>query len=223
MKLPEDKNKRTKVVALIAAGALGVLYGLFAGVLQPMARAKAGYVERIAQLQEDVSKAKKQVSRMTQDRDDSIEALRTILAESEKTVLTPRLGNFLLGATDIIDAAAQRADVILDNTREIGVAQLPAISGSKEPHSFRSYAVALSATLDTPALIRLLGQLEAQNPYLCISEIRITARDGAPGEHNMSVRVQWPAWNDPDLPDVLRAELHEFAPEESSAESSPEA
>ena len=55
MKLPENKNERVKILALIAMGAVLVLYGLAVGVVQPLFKGKKESSEKIVALQEKLT------------------------------------------------------------------------------------------------------------------------------------------------------------------------
>jgi hypothetical protein len=213
MKLPEDKKERTKVLILIAIGSILVVYGLFVGVVSPLVKGKKDRMDRIDALQEKLRKAEKATARMGEDQRACSNALCRLddLSNRKGVVLRDRLGNFLLSATEIVDRHAQKAGVTILGYKENGMSQLPQAASRSTPPVFNGYTVTVQVQGDTRDLVRLLKEIETDNPYLSVSSIGITAQQGKPNRHQMSFEVQWPIWVDSKMPVRLATQLQDVS------------
>ena len=207
MKLPEDRKERVKVLSLVAIGVVAVLNGLFAGVLRPHIRKQNDRRTRIAELTEQMEKGRRNISRMVKGQRRNMEVLRDILyvADEKGYILMPRLGNYLLGATEIIESSMQRAGLSGFEVREVGILQLPQPPTETVERALKSYSVHIDMECGIHDLVRLLQIIEEENPYVCISGINVEGQVGKPAAHRVGFDVQWPIWVDFETPDALRA------------------
>lgn len=213
MKLPENKNERIKILALIAIGAVLVLYSLVVVVVQPMIKGKKESVEKIAALQEKLRRASLSINRIESDKA-SISNILTELdafANVKGMVLRDRLGNFLLGATEIIEAHAREAGISGQVVSENGISQVPQNAARTLPATFNMYTVTVRLEAGVHDLLRMLQSLERSNPYLCVSSLSIAGQKDKPGKHSVAFEVQWPIWADPKMPQAVQDQLKELA------------
>lgn len=216
MKLPDDKKERNKILVLSGIGACAVLYGIYAGVIQPYSNKKKGMAARIEQLTEDVRRAHAEIDQMDKDRNANTEAIRTIYEESERFFLKPKLGgNYRLSAMDVITEYAIKAnvDVKPESIREMG--QGDVLGGRNQ---VRSYSANITLYCSYNDLVRFLRTIGEENPYIFVTGLSISAREGSITEHSCSIDVQWPIWADRETPDKLREKVGTAEPEGGSRE-----
>jgi hypothetical protein len=218
MKLPADKKARLKLFAAIGVGTAVAVYAVFAGVLGPMSRIKKERRQAIQDLDDKLAKARAAVERFEIDRAGNSNVLSEIVNTGvrQNMVLRDRLGNFLLGASEVIETAARQAGVPIEPPTEVGMSQIPQGSAKKEATAFKAYTVHIATQCGTHDLIRLLSQVETSNPYLCVSSLAITGQPDKPDKHSVAMDVQWPIWGDPETPANLEAQLKAIAQTESA-------
>ncbi len=211
MKLPENKKERFQVLVLIAIGGIAVIYlGVSAGI-QPVTRYKKEKRDRAEQLKEEIRKADQKIKHIQADSLRNQEILEQICSEAEMYVLRPTLGgNYFLGAGEMIERIARKADVTIDPPSEAGVSEIPQNSARPTGNVLKSYGVRISMKASFQDLLRFLTELEASNPYLCVSSISVSGQGTAdPESHRISMEVQWPIWADDTTPDNLKQQLAE--------------
>lgn len=209
MKLPSDKKERTKVLALIAVGVVLAIYGIAAVIVMPLSRIKRERAAAILELDGKLGKARTAVSRMAADRARNSSVLNEIVTTATRgnMVLHDRLGNFLLGASEVVEGHARKCGVPITAPTEIGISQLPQGSSNKDPAAFKSYTAHIGVECGIHDLIRLLSQIETNNPYACISSLAIAAQPDKPEKHSVALDIQWPIWNDPEMPSKLESQF----------------
>jgi hypothetical protein len=216
MKLPEQKSERNKVIALIVIATVAVVYGTSVGVLTPLRSKFKDQATRITEIQDKLRSAELLIAQIGPDRTSNLDALRKIVETTEQHVLVPRLGNYLIGTARIIENCANRAGGLGPITvNEIGIAEIPSPPQQSVPNAFKTYSVRINLETGIKGLIRFLREIEAQNPYACVSNISITTDDAAPAIHKIVFEVQWPIWADQNQRENLRNHLDEA---EKSAE-----
>ena len=204
MKLPEDKTKRMQVLGLSVGVVVGVIWGLVAGVIGPLKRNAGERLERIEQLHRDLRIAEAEIHQMAEDRDTNSNLIERAKSE-DVYILHSRLGNFLLSATEAIDAYARAASVDIDTITEVGTSILPERQGQQSAGALNVYSVNVKLRAGLHDVLRLLETANRENPYVAVSSLEIFARAGSPARHDMTLILQWPIWNDSDrAPDLAR-------------------
>jgi len=209
MKLPEDSRERTKIIALIVIGAAGVLYAVvqLGGLLLKSGNEKSGAAE---DLEEELRRARLEIKRMSVDRETSRATLLRIKEISDKFMLHPRLGNFLIGATDMLERHAKTAGLQLASIREIGSADIAygRKAALQSEFAVKSYTVRVAVECGFNELVALLSEIERSNRFLCITSLGIdTQTDRDPENHKITLDVQWPTWAAYDTPSKLEEQL----------------
>ncbi|MDA0991000.1 MAG: hypothetical protein O3A51_09640 [Verrucomicrobia bacterium] len=211
MKLPDDKNERTKVLALIGIGCFAVLYGIVVGVINPLKAKKKDRIARIAEIREELTSAQRDMDRMMRDRAQNVDVLRAIVqtARGDGYILEPRLGNYELGARAYIEERAAEAGVIVNDINEIGISQIPKNPRKVIENSLKSYSMRVDLTAGLHDVISLIQAIEERNPYICIANLNVAGRSSDPAKHTVTFEVQWPIWSDPNMGQVLEQNLRE--------------
>lgn len=214
MKLPTEKNERIKVLALIGVGSVAVIYGIFAGILNPIVKARKVRREGIRELTAEIEKANDLIERMERNLARNKEVLKEIVGASTEAgyILQPRLGNYLLGATEWIDRIAAESDVKLEPIREAGISQLPAGAAAAGTRALNAYTVRVSLDASLLQTIRFIRALEKSNPYICVSALTIAAKDKPAEQHSVSFEIQWPVWADPEMNTKIDDQIHDREP-----------
>jgi hypothetical protein len=209
MKLPENKQERTKVFIMIGLGAALVLLGIVQGIINPLRNMRKNKFARLEECKTGVEKARKEIRAAARSFDRRMETLRNIRDISEKHILHPVLGNYLLQATDIIETHAEDLGVAVEPVREIGISDIPPDSSGAE-RLLKAYTVRVSMAASYHDVLRLMREIEVHNPYACVTSLMIRPRPTEDVEnHNVSIEVQWPVWADPEFPEEVEEQLKE--------------
>lgn len=197
MKLPEDKKERTKILVLIAIGAVGALYMVVQLSISPLLKSRRAKIERIQELKEDLEKARKTVNEASKNRKANHETILRIKETAEKYVLPPRLGgNYQLGASEIIEKHARDLGIGLTSLREFSISDVKQNPAKGEESVFKTYTLSVSLECGFYDMVRLLRGIESSNPYLCITSLEILGQPQKnPEKHNVRFNVQWPIWS----------------------------
>lgn len=224
MKLPQNKADRQKVFAFIGIGVVAVLYGLWAGVYQPIITGRAEAVQAIGGLREKIAEAEQQIARLPFIERDLRTVTTNLIAYSEQYLLHPRLGNYLIPAREIVGNHARALNLEPLQVDEIGLIALPRpkeatprkgapadkkvapAAGSASANALQIYAARVAARIGFEDLRRLIEAMEKENPLLAISNVMIAAQPGEPLRHQIQFELHWPAWVDPGLRENLLAE-----------------
>jgi len=206
MKLPENKKERIKLFCLIGIFAVFILYFLVRSAAGPMLRMKAEQKEQIAKLKAEIETAQRVTDIVGKTADMNRQTVDEIIriAETDGFILRPRLGNYLLEATEIIEAKASEAGVSILSVKAAEIAECPVPGDSSSPGTFSLYTARVGMECGMHELISFLRNIEQSNPYLCISGIDIAGRPGDPATHEVTVHVQWPIWRDTETLDSIK-------------------
>lgn len=232
MKLPETKQDKIKLLIVVIMASVLVLLGVVKGILDPLRKSKRDKLARLEQCESELASAQRVIKFLSRDQKRNVEALKQIKEVSDQHLLHPVLGNYLLSATDIVETHAGSHGLKCDDIREIGITELPrtrtgkstkkkgAKANSAGTVSIRCYTVRVTLLAGYSQLVELLNDFEKSNPYLCVVEVQITGSAGNnPERHSVSFQLQWPIWNDPDVPGSVEQQLKEEG-EESDEQTS---
>lgn len=216
IRLPVNPSDRKKVFAAMAAGGLALLFVAFTYGLQPYRASVHARRERVAELENEIWSAQKDLSAIDRVRDQNNLIVALILAASEQDrhILRPSLGNYLLVATDVINRAAAGLYIDIDAISELPRTAATAPGKSEEattepqPNRFAPYSVNLSITGGMHELARFLHRLESANPYVTVTRLIVMQQSADnPEKHFISLHLQWPIWVDEGHPQRLQAEM----------------
>ncbi len=200
MKLPEDKNERIKVLIMILLGSLLALYGLVIGIIKPLISNKQIRTAKIIELETKLKEARRDIDDMMIAKDANDKNLREILKITRESnyLIKPNLGNYLLGASEIIKSYAEKAGIEID-VREIGRAEIPQSRNRKSKNFFMTYSLRVTLESGIHNFIHFIRNIEENNPYLCISALDISENISDPAKHKIAFDVQWPTWMDNEV------------------------
>jgi hypothetical protein len=193
MKLPENRKERVQVFVLIGIGAALALYALVQLLVSPYTAAR----QKLNAVQEDLNRKIETARRVLLYAPAVKEEYESVTAEIEKTmasnVLRPVLGSYTVVVTETIETAARLAGIAVTEIQEVGTRELPrGKTAIKTAEAFKSYAVQVSGDGSYEQVRAFLDKIETDNPFLCVTEIRITGRSDKPEQHRVTIRVEWP-------------------------------
>lgn len=197
MKLPEDKQERTKVIALIAIGVGATLYVLVQYAVRPIMKSNKKNAKRITEITEILKKADMEVQMIGRDRTANEEALAKIAEVSRNNLLHPQMGiNYQIPANEVVAKIEKRVGFSLEDPKIRAGGTLP---GPKLPQksNLMSQMMGINVNLSYAQAVKLLRAIREENPYIAISAISVRAQAASPEEHSFSCLISWPAWSDP--------------------------
>ncbi len=214
IRLPDNPADRKKAFAAMAVGGLALLYVAFTYGLQPYRASVNTRRERVAELENEIWRAQKDLGSIDRVREQNNEIVMRILAASEQDrhILRPSLGNYLLVATDEINRAAAGLDIQVDTINELprtaAVVPKKSEGTAPPPNRYAPYTVNVSITGGLHELARFLHRLESTNPYATVTRLIVMEQsDKTPEKHFISLHLQWPIWVDEGHPQRLQAEM----------------
>ncbi len=214
IKLPDNPADRKKAIAGMALGGLALLYVAFTFGLQPYRASVRARRVRVAELENEIWRAQKDLSAIDQVREQNNQIVARILAASEQDrhILRPSLGNYLLVATDAINRAAAGLDIQIDTIKELPqpVTAAPKKTEETKPpqNRFAPYSVNLSVIGGMHELARFLHRIESDNPYATVTRLIVMEQTAdTPEKQFISLHLQWPTWVDEGHPQRLQAEM----------------
>jgi hypothetical protein len=207
IKLPEDKNERNKLYAVIGIFVVGGLYLGFSFGLKPLIQKAQQKTERIEQLDDLIWKAERSLNDLANNRRRNAEAVADIQSQTERQqyVIGHNLGNYLLVARGIVDAYAAASGITLTSVQELTtVTHLPARTkakpGAPAPTISRyvAYRVGISFSASLVETVSFVNHCHDQNPLLCITKLTIDAVPSTPQRHAVTMELEWPRWRSDD-------------------------
>ncbi|MDP6631572.1 MAG: hypothetical protein QGH29_11480 [Kiritimatiellia bacterium] len=95
MKLPDNKQERTKIFVMIGLGAALVVLGIVQGIINPLRNSRKAKFARLEECKTGVEKARREIRAAARSFDRRMDTLRTIRQVSEQQILHPVLGKYL--------------------------------------------------------------------------------------------------------------------------------
>lgn len=207
MQLPQNKQDRQKVLALIGIGVAAALYGVWAGIYSPMVTKKTDAINRIADLEDKIEKAERQIRRIPLVERELASVMTNLVIWSETHLLHPRLGNYLLPVREWLGAQARALDIETIQVDEVGLLAVPRGAQSPANPAMQFYAVRVSSFCGYEDLRQWFLTIDRENPMVAIGNVMITASPDNPLRHQVSFEAHFPVWTDPEYGEQLKAEF----------------
>jgi hypothetical protein len=211
MRFPSDKDKRNKILMGIGIAVAAIGYGVYTFGVKPMVAKRQVAYARISELEDLLWRGRKDINMINHHRRQNCETLSDILefSETKRQILRPNLGNYLLVATDFVGQHAERLGLKIAAINQMTPSDRKLVAGAKSNPKgprFRAYTVNVRLSAGLSDLALLVGALERENPYLCISRLGVIGNAKTPEQHKISFDVQWPIWIDASHPMQLAVE-----------------
>lgn len=198
MKLPDKKKERIQTIALILVGIIFVIYVSGRYALKPLLKKRSDQLTEIKDIRSKIEMAENVIHLIKLSQQANAEVVDKILSITETShyVMKARLGNYFIGATELIEKSAKQTDIAIKSIKELNITAIPSLNKSSNP--FQLYTIGINVECGMHDLVLLLKNIETSNPYLAISKIEIVGRPSKADEHSVSFNVQWPIWQDKD-------------------------
>ena len=205
------QNKRNMLI-LAAVAMLGVAYGIWIGVCEPLQRNRAEMRKQAEALEGELRVGRSQIRQIGDMKAELLSITEELQAVSDRYLLHPRLGNYLLQARESMSAYAKMAGVGSIQVDEIGLVDLPQ-PPKAVTYLLRGYGVRVGATCGYRELVEWIRVMETANPYLSVNRLEVAAQPSKPRRHAVQFEVQWPVWVDPDMRETVRQKAADIAKE----------
>jgi hypothetical protein len=197
MKLPELKKDRIVFFALIGVVTLVVIYVAVQWGLFPLLDSKRKLETTLVEREDKLKKARRELDYAPGIQKEFDEVAAQIDQIKKENVFRPILGSYLVGVSEQIESAAKATGVKIDETREIGVVDIPLKSKDTSLKAFKLFAVQVSGFGSYQAITQFLVQMEERNPFFAITDMTVSGQPDKPEEQRVSVRMEWPIENVP--------------------------
>lgn len=195
MKLPESKKDRMVFFALIGVVTLVVIYAVIQFGLLPVLDSKRKLEVSKVERQEKLRRARLELDYAPGIQKEYDEVSARIDTIKRENVYRPILGSYLVGVSEQIESAARSAGVRIDETREVGVIDLPYKAKDTSLKAFKLFAAHVNAYGSYQSITRFLLQMEERNPFFSITDMTLSGQPDQPEEQRLSVRMEWPIEN----------------------------
>lgn len=216
--LTKEQKQLMVLVGLVCAIAIFVLIQLVVGPLLAHAGAKA---EALRQVQDRLASADRLLgseARLNAER----EAVAAEIERAAREFIVPP-ENPLSWVTEQIYHHARAVGGV--DIESVGSGNIGAPWGDpadkKNVRAFAPYRVQITARCGYLELVRLFRAFERNNPYLFVSDLTISGREGGSGDerHRVTFSIEWPAWSQPkDFKDLAALGRVSDRPAEAESE-----
>lgn len=192
MKLPENKKERIQVFVLIGVGVVLALYAIVQLGVMPLVQSRRNLKAAHDDLERKIMKAKVELDREPALREEFSKVTTELNGIIESNVLHPTLGSYLVGVTETVEQAAKQVGITVSAVQEVGIRDWPRSKVDKSAGVFKSYGVQMIGDASFMEVRAFLEKMETDNPFLCVTEVRIAGRPDKPDRHSVTVRMEWP-------------------------------
>lgn len=191
MKLPDNKNERIKILAMIAMGGIAVLFAIHQLIILPAIESYKKSATMLEKKQDEQTTMTLELRKAQKVQSEfntvgaQVQTLSLYLAQ-------PILGTYLIGIQSGLEQSANEAGLRFNPASEIGFAEIPGKKKDGSKYLIKSYSVRITGTGGYPQLLALVRQLEESNPLLYISELSINSQPSSPESHQINCSIEWP-------------------------------
>jgi hypothetical protein len=211
MNFPDNKEDKNKILLLMGIVLLAVGFGIYSFGISPYFKNRKAMRIESEDLSDKLWQARKDIRNLSRNIDRNTELVDQILkvSEEDRYILRPNLGNYLLVASDILNSQAEALGLTIESINEtMRITITPEELKKRDANGprFTPYAINVTLSCGMHDLVRLVQQLEDNNPYMCITRLGVLNQDDSAEIHSVSFDVQWPVWIDNAHPVQLAAE-----------------
>ena len=197
MKLPTAKKERAKVLVLIGMGVIVLIIVLVQLVVIPILDSRHKLHDDLDEYHSRVEKARRELKASTQIQADFNAVTGKLRAIAENYLLHPILGSYLVGVSEALDPQARDTGLTIEDLQERGIQALRLRAKETSARAYNAYSVQLVGQGSYDEIVAFLKSLEDRNPYVCITELKMSGQPDTPERHRITLRIEWPIEAEP--------------------------
>jgi len=204
MKLPANKKERAKILVLIGMGVIVLIIVLVQLVAIPILDSRRKLREDIEEYRTRVEKARRELraSKQIQAEFDAVSGKLKAIAEDY--LLHPILGSYLVGVSEALDPQARESGFTIEDLQERGIQALRLRAKEASGRAYNAYSVQIVGQGSYDEIAAFLKSLEGRNPYVCVTELKISEQPDTPERHRVTLRIEWPIEAEPARTDAAK-------------------
>ncbi|MEI6563272.1 MAG: hypothetical protein WCO42_03070 [bacterium] len=195
MNIPDKKKERIIFFSLIGVVGAVVIYVAITWGLLPLLESKKTLESTLTDRQEKLKKARRELDYALGIQRDYDEVMAKIGKINNDNIFRPILGSYLVGVSEQIEAAARATGVKVEDTREVGVVDIPLKAKDSSLKAYKAFAVQVGGYGSYQAITRFILQMEERNPFFSVTDMTISGQPDNPEQQRLSVRMEWPIEN----------------------------
>lgn len=192
MKLPEGKKERTQVFVLIGMGIVVILIMIVQFVIVPILAARRALVERQEEYIAKLDKARRELNASPRIQEEFDAVRGRLQGIASNYLLRPILGSMLVGVTEALEPCVHDSGFTVEDIQERGVQSLRLTAKDAGTQPYNAYSFLVNGQGSLEQISAFLRATEQHNPYICVTELKITAQSDSPLRHRASLRLEWP-------------------------------
>ena len=192
MKLPTGKKERAKVLVLIGMGVIVLIIVLVQLVVIPILDSRRKLREDLEEYRARVEKARRELKASKQIQLDFDTVAGKLRAIAENYLLHPILGSYLVGVTEALDPLARDTAFTIEDIQERGIQALRLRAKETSVRAYNAYSIQVVGQGSYDEIVAFLKSLEDRNPYVCITELKVSGQPDTPERHRVTLRIEWP-------------------------------
>ena len=192
MKLPAAKKERAKVLVLIGMGVIVLIIVLVQLVVIPILDSRRKLHEDLAEYRSRIEKARRELRASKQIQADFDAVVGKLRAIADNYLLHPILGSYLVGVSEALDPQARDTGFTIEDLQERGIQALRLRAKETSGRAYNAYSVQLVGQGSYDEIVAFLKSVEDRNPYVCITELKVTGQPDTPERHRVTLRIEWP-------------------------------
>ncbi len=178
----------------IMGGLLGaiVIFLIFQFGLSPFFASKARMTEEYEKLKAQLDQATQSIKSEAQLGETLSDKTRMLERAYRESI--PAIENPLSWATKKIYGHARSVGVDIEAVSEVEGDAQQWMAKDQAKRAFKPYAVRISTECTYAELVRLLRELEKNNPNMFVTDIEVNSHEPGYTKHTVSLIVEWPSW-----------------------------
>lgn len=202
--LPTDPKQRQQILIAGVLGAVILIIVLVMFVVTPQREKQREKHDALTKLEQEIDQATHDTKNLTADRHANYDCLHGIMED----VISPyfihsELGSYSLPAERILkkiisDAGIVRTNIVIQEIGPNDFMMTPEVLNDKTVIC-QSYTVMVTIKCGYNKLADIMALIQAANPYVAITSLRITDIPTEIRQHQITFQVQWPTWRTVDI------------------------
>lgn len=197
MRLPANKKERVQVLALIGIGCVVMLTIIVQFIVMPFLGNRKKLDESRAEYAAKLEKADRELKASAQIQEEFDDVTARLQAIAADYLLHPILGSYQVSVTEALEPRARDTGFMVENVQERGIQPIRLRAKDTSPRPYSSYSAQVNGQGSYAQTVAFLKAIEAWNPFVCVTEIKINGQPDSVERHRVSLRIEWPIETEP--------------------------